>query len=44
MIEENVMGYYELGCVLMKAIRLKEKKVAEEIVVVSCGPEKCQVS
>jgi electron transfer flavoprotein beta subunit len=26
----------------MKAIRLKEKKLAEEIVAVSCGPDKCQ--
>eukprot|EP00118_Oscarella_pearsei_P017020 m.167366 g.167366 ORF g.167366 m.167366 type:complete len:85 (+) comp38929_c1_seq27:1751-2005(+) len=26
-----------------EAIRLKEKKICEEIIVVSCGPEKCQV-
>merc|ERR1712050_517188 len=25
-----------------EAIRLKEKKIAKEIIAVSCGPEKCQ--
>lgn len=27
-----------------EAVRLKEKKVASEILVVSCGPQQCQVS
>ncbi len=26
-----------------EAVRLKEKKLASEIVVVSCGPQQCQV-
>ena len=26
-----------------EAVRLKEKKVAKEVVVVSCGPAQCQV-
>ena len=26
-----------------EAIRLKEKKVASEVIVVSCGPTQCQV-
>ena len=26
-----------------QAVRLKEKKVASEIVAVSCGPQQCQV-
>ena len=26
-----------------EAVRLKEKKIASEIVVVSCGPQQCQV-
>ena len=27
-----------------EAIRLKEKKVASEVIVVSCGPTQCQVN
>ena len=26
-----------------EAVRLKEKKLASEIVIVSCGPQQCQV-
>ena len=26
-----------------EAVRLKEKKIASEIIVVSCGPKQCQV-
>jgi electron transfer flavoprotein beta subunit len=27
-----------------EAVRLKEKKIASEIIAVSCGPTQCQVS
>lgn len=27
-----------------EAVRLKEKKIASEIIAVSCGPQQCQVS
>ena len=26
-----------------EAIRLKEKKIAQEVIAVSCGPQQCQV-
>lgn len=32
----------EIG--IEEAVRMKEKKLASEVIVVSCGPQQCQVN
>ena len=37
-------GYTFDEIAVEEAVRLKEKKIASEVVAVSCGPTQCQVS
>ncbi len=41
-VKHSVNPFDEIA--VEEAVRMKEKKIAKEIVAVSCGPPQCQVS